>query len=106
MELFLHYFTPERLRVSKSSIWKVKKSEVTKTSEQSGLEAEIFAQEILRLFTWAIEVDECRWKKIDETSSVTSTAFPSVRYAQRRSFRSAVFELRDNSVVRKLILLG
>ena len=91
------------LEFSKSSIWKRKKSEVTKTSEQSGLEPETICSRIFGLFTWAIcDLTNAGGKKLDETISVTappttrtSTALASVRYAQTQSFRFALFEKRD-----------
>ena len=58
----------------------MKKTEVAKTSEQSGLEAESIRSRIFCIFTLAIDIDICDLtnagrKKIDETISVTATGY-------------------------------
>ena len=54
MQLFLHYFKLETLRMFQVFNLKMKKSEETKTSEQSGLEPETIRSRMFGLFTWAI----------------------------------------------------
>ena len=89
---------------------KEKKSEDTKTLEQSRLEPDHSLKNLRSVLLGYLRVDECTWKEIDETISVTATcisiALANVRYAPRQSFRFTHFEKRDNSVVSELIFLG
>ena len=96
-----HWYRKE-LEFSNSLIWKKrKKSEVTKTSEKSGLkpDRDHSLKNLQSIILGCLRVDKCRSKEIDETISVTatnylsSTALASVRYAQRRSFRFVLFRV-------------
>ena len=92
------------LEFSKSSIFKRKRSEATKTSPQSELEPGSLAQESSDyIHVSYLRVDKCRWKKIDQISSAatnhcTSTAVASARKARTstRSFRFALFKYKYN----------
>ena len=92
------------LKIFKSSIWKrKKKSEVTKTSEQSGLEPETIRWRIFGLFASAIceltnaggkkSMKSFRWPPL---TTCTSNALASVRYAQTQSLRFVLFEWRNS----------
>ena len=105
----------KHLECSESSIWRRKKNEVTKTSEQSGVEPDRdhSLKNLQSIDLGYLRVDKCRRnsKEIDETISVTVTNclyLPALRwqaFATRRdeAFVSC-FSSRE-SVVSELIFL-
>ena len=105
---FSLFQTGKELKFSKSSIWKTKKkSEITKTSEQSRLEPETIRSRIFGLSIWAIcELTNAGGKKIYETILVTITHYLYQHCACKRLLRTETkLSFRDNSVVGELIFL-